>query len=242
MTTYRERTYRRSVSAKDLQSYRVAVRETDLRISSDGDMEQEARDLVFEYRLQLENYIASNPEFATTLLPYPPDPLAPAMIRDMIDVSGGLGVGPMASVAGAIAQYVGEGLLRLTRQVIVENGGDIFLKADRRVTVSIFAGESPFSEKLGLLIPEGQMPLGVCSSSAVVGHSLSMGVADVVCLLSSSALLADAGATAVGNRIRGKEDLKDVSEWADKLTGVLGGVAIVDDAMAAWGDVELVEI
>ncbi|MBW1868220.1 MAG: UPF0280 family protein, partial [Deltaproteobacteria bacterium] len=103
-------------------------------------------------------------------------------------------MGPMAAVAGAIAQYVGMGLLDLTDQVIVENGGDIFLKADRSLTVSVFAGASPLSGRFGLLIPVSRMPLGVCSSSATVGHSLSRGIADVVCILSPSSALADGAA------------------------------------------------
>ena len=75
----------------------------------------------------------------------------------------------MASVAGAIAQFVAQGLLESTNQVIVENGGDIFLKVNRPVNVSVFAGESPLSEKIGLKIPSRQMPLGICSSSGTVG-------------------------------------------------------------------------
>jgi ApbE superfamily uncharacterized protein (UPF0280 family) len=160
----------------------------------------------------------------------------------MIDVTRGLGVGPMASVAGAIAQYVGRGLMRITDQVIVENGGDIFLKAGRPVTVSIFAGDSLLSEKFGLLIPERQMPLGICSSSARVGHSLSMGIADVVCLLSPSAALADGAATALGNRIMAKKDIEKVAVRANEIEGIVGGVVIVEDSMATWGDVELVEL
>ncbi|MCK5487351.1 MAG: UPF0280 family protein, partial [Desulfobacterales bacterium] len=91
----------------------------------------------------------------------------------MIEATKKIGVGPMASVAGAIAQYVCAGLLMLSSQVIVENGGDICLKANRPVTVAIFAGASPLSERFGLLIPVKKKPLGICSSSATVGHSLS---------------------------------------------------------------------
>ena len=96
-------------------------------------------------------------------------------------------------------------------QVIVENGGDIFMVAKRPVTVSIFAGPSPLSEKFGLRIQERQMPLGICSSSATVGHSLSRGITDVVCLLSRSTALADAAATALGNRVRKISDLECVA-------------------------------
>ncbi|MBW2609454.1 MAG: UPF0280 family protein [Deltaproteobacteria bacterium] len=240
MTEYKERIYRKRVNAGDLVSFNVAVKETDLWVSSDRDLEKETRDLVFDCRNHLESYIRSNPEFKNTLQPYPEDPYAPPMVQEMIRATRTVGVGPMASVAGAVAQSVAEGLLGSTDQVIVENGGDIFLRVNRPVTVSVFAGESPLSEKIGLMIPTGQMPLGICSSSGTVGHSLSMGAADVVCLLSPSALLADGAATALGNRIREKKDLERVKEWADGITDLLGGVVILGDSMATWGDIELV--
>ncbi len=237
-----ERTYRKRINARGMVSFHIEVKETDLWVSADVNLEKETRDLVFELRQQLEEYISSHPKFMTSLLPYREDLYAPQVVREMIDVTRKIGVGPMASVAGAIAQHVAIGLLKFTEQVIVENGGDIFLQANRPVTVSIFAGSSPLSERFGLLIPVRQMPLGVCSSSATVGHSMSMGIADVVCLVSSSATLADGAATAVGNQIKRKTDLEIVSGVVNKIEGIIGGVVIVDDKMATWGDIELVEL
>jgi len=242
MSEYEGYDYRKRVRAKGLASFHVAVKETDLWVSADRNLEKETRDLIFDYRYQLENYITSHPIFLTTLKPYQEDPYAPPMVQEMIEMTRIIGVGPMASVAGALAQFVAGGLLELTDQVIVENGGDIFLKANRPVILSIFAGESPLSEKIGLEIPIRQMPLGVCSSSGTVGHSLSMGVADVVCLLASSAVLADGAATALGNRIRSNRDLDRVADWANEIKDVLGGIAIIGDRMAIWGDVELVDL
>jgi ApbE superfamily uncharacterized protein (UPF0280 family) len=232
-----KRTYRKRVSTGDLVSFHVAVKQTDLWVSAESNLEQETRDLVFDCRHQLESYISAHPEFATSLSPWPDDPYAPSMVKEMIGVTRDLGVGPMASVAGAIAQYVADGLMEFTGQVIVENGGDIFIRAGRPVTVAILAGNSPLNEKFGLLIPERQMPLGVCTSSATVGHSLSMGIADVACILSSSGALADGAATAVGNRIMQKSDLEKVGEWSNRVKGIIGGVLIVDDRMATWGDI-----
>ncbi|MEE4353209.1 MAG: UPF0280 family protein [Desulfatiglans sp.] len=242
MPGYEERKYRKRTQSPDLVSFRIAVRETDLWISADRDLKKEATDLVFDCRAQIESYIRFHPGFSTTLLPYEDDSTAPRLLRKMIHVTRNVGVGPMASVAGAIAQYVGEGLLMTTDQVIVENGGDIFLKANREVTVSLLAGDSPLSEKLGILIPQGHLPIGICSSSATVGHSLSMGTADLACLLSPSAALADAAATAVGNRIKTLESLESAASWARTIDGITGGVVIAGDRMAAWGDVELVGI
>jgi hypothetical protein len=230
------------VNTRDLVSFHVVVKETDLWVSADRNLEEETRDLVLTYRLQLESYISSHQTFMTTLQPYPEDPWAPPLVREMIKMTRSVGVGPMASVAGAMAQFVARDLLRSTGQIIVENGGDIFLKAERPITVSIFAGESPLSEKIGLKIPIRLMPLGICSSSGTVGHSLSMGAADVVCILSSSAILADGAATSFCNLIKGKRDLEMVSRRAQKIKGIFGGLAIIGDVMVTWGDVELVAL
>jgi ApbE superfamily uncharacterized protein (UPF0280 family) len=240
MIEYQERTYRKRARAKDLVSFHVVVKETDLWVSAERSLEDETRDLILDHRHQLERYIQSHPDFLTTLQPYPEDPYAPSLVREMIEATRGVGVGPMASVAGAIAQYVAKGLRKWSDQVIVENGGDIFLKTNRPVTVSILAGESPLSGKIGVVIYKEQMPLGICSSSATVGHSLSMGVADVVCLLSPSAVLADGAATALGNRIKSKMALEKVAIWAGQIKGIKGGLVIVGKKMATWGEIELV--
>ena len=242
MTEYRKRTYRKRVNTRDLVSFHVVVKETDLWVSADRNLEEETRDLVLTYRLQLESYISSHHTFMTTLQPYPEDPWAPPLVREMIKMTRSVGVGPIASVAGAMAQFVARDLLKSTDQIIVENGGDIFLKAERPITVSIFAGESPLSEKIGLKIPIRLMPLGICSSSGTVGHSLSMGAADVVCILSPSAILADGAATSLCNLIKGKRDLEMASRRAQKIKGIFGGLAIIGDVMVTWGDVELIAL
>jgi len=237
-----ERSYRKRVKAKGLVSFQIAMKETDLWVSAERRLEAETRDLVLNKRQQLETYIHTHPDFLTTLQPYPEDPYAPPMVREMIEASREIGVGPMASVAGAIAQHVASGLLQWTEQVIVENGGDIFLKVNRPVTVSLLAGDSPLSGRIGIKIRTQQMPLGICSSSGTVGHSLSMGKADAVCILSSSAIMADGAATALGNRIKSRTDLKRIATWADQIKDIRGGLAIIGDKMATWGDIELVDL
>lgn len=242
MREYTKRSYRSRLRPKGLACFEVAVRETDLWVCADSPLHQQVRDLVFALRHQLEAYLASHPGFSDSLLPLEEDPYAPPLVRKMMEAGLKAKVGPMAAVAGAIAQGVGEGLLQLSRQVIVENGGDIFMKMDRPVTVAIFAGTSALSGRVGLLIHPHQMPLGLCSSSGTVGHSLSQGVADAVSVAASSAALADSAATALGNRIKKREDLPRVAEWANEIGGIVGGVAILKDAMATWGDIELVAL
>jgi hypothetical protein len=190
----------------------------------------------------LEDYIKAKPDFLSTLLPYPEDPFAPEIIREMISVTRIFGVGPMAAVAGTIAQFVGSDLLEYSEEVIVENGGDIFLNTEKPVTVSIFAGSSRLSNKLGLIIHPEQMPAGVCTSSATVGHSLSLGIADAVSILAHSASVADAAATALGNRITHRSELKTAIDSIRESKDIHGGVVIVGKTMVSWGGIELTKI
>jgi ApbE superfamily uncharacterized protein (UPF0280 family) len=150
-----------------------------------------------------------------------------------------VGVGPMASVAGAIAEFVGNELLAFSPEIIIENGGDIFLKSLKKRLIGIYAGKSPLSGKIGLEINEQDTPLGVCSSSGTVGHSLSYGKADAVVVLSKSATLADAAATAIGNLIVEPSDIPRGIEFAKGIESLLGIIIIKDDKMGLWGKVKI---
>jgi uncharacterized protein len=236
---YVERHYRNRVKVKDLNTFHVSVKETDLWVSAELDLKKETEDIVHDLRFKLEGYIETYPQFLTTLTSWPDDPYAPLIIRDMISCSRTTGVGPMAAVAGAVAQHVAYGLKDLSQQIIIENGGDIYMNVSRDVTVSIYAGTSPLSDRVGIAIPEKMMPVGVCSSSGKIGHSLSLGNSDVVCVIARSAALADAAATALGNTVKTKRDLITLSERAESIEGVLGVVAIMEDEMTAWGEIEL---
>jgi ApbE superfamily uncharacterized protein (UPF0280 family) len=238
----KDHAYRKGLHPKDLTSFRVLIKETDLMVSSSKDLRKQTRDSVYHYRRQLEDYIKSKPNFLSTLLSYPEDPFAPEIIREMISATRIFGVGPMAAVAGTIAQLVGRDLLQYTKELIVENGGDIFLKTERPVTVSFFAGSSKLSDKLGIVIYPEQMPAGICTSSATVGHSLSLGSADSVCIISSKASIADAAATALGNRITDQFKLKREIESMRKSKDIKGGVVIIGKTMASWGEIELTKI
>lgn len=239
---FAERKYRGSVDGTGLSCFSVQVKETDLWISADIDLSKETRDLVFECRFQIESFIIDHPDFESTLYPFTKNDYSPPLVDEMISAGRQFGVGPMASVAGAVAQYVGNGLLTYSDQIIVENGGDIFISSKRPVTVSILAGDSPLSGRFGLRFKGSQTPVGVCSSSGVVGHSLSMGSAHVACVVSTSATVADAAATSLCNRIREQTDMKKAIKWAQGMTSIIGGVIILDDTMGTWGDISLVQI
>jgi ApbE superfamily uncharacterized protein (UPF0280 family) len=238
----KDHSYRRRAHSGNLVSFRVLIKETDLLVSASRDLSAQTRDMVHAVRGQLEDYLRSNPDFYSSLLPCPEDPFAPEIIKEMVSASRVFNVGPMAAVAGAIADLVGSGLLEYSDEVIVENGGDIFLNTVRPAIVSVYAGKSRLSNRLGLITDPEQMPLGICTSSATVGHSLSLGIADAVCVVARSASLADAAATALGNRIKSRHVLKREIEAISESEAIKGGIVIIGKTMATWGEIELTRI
>lgn len=239
---YEERTYRNLVKTDDLVTFQVIVKETDLLIRAAKDISREARESVLKYRHQIETYIERNPPFQGSLSPLLDDPHAPGIIREMIRTSQVAQVGPMAAVAGAMAESVSRDLLELSQEVIVENGGDIYLSTSRERTIGIYAGSSPLSLKLGIVLQPEDTPVGICTSSGTVGHSLSFGKADAVCILSKSAALADAAATAVGNRVQEGKDIDRGLEKGKEIEGVLGTLIIVGEKVGVWGDIRLTKL
>jgi len=146
----------------------------------------------------------------------------------------------MASVAGAVSEFVGKDLFNQTENLIIENGGDIFLRSKSKLIVAIYAGESALSYKINISVNSEETPLGICTSSATVGPSLSFGKADAVCVISKSATLADAAASAIGNRVKSKKDIKAALDYGIKIHGVTGIIIIYGDDMGVIGDVTFV--
>ncbi len=239
---YRPRQYRRHVCKPGLAAFRVVVQETDLHLQTDAAMETLVRERVIYYRGVLESYIRQYPDFATSLTPWRRDGPTPPIVADMVTASRMAGTGPMAAVAGAMAACVGADLLAHSREVIVENGGDVFVCTMRPVTVGIYAGCSPLNLKVGIRAGGGGVPAAVCTSSGTIGHSLSFGKADAVSILADACTLADAVATAAGNRVAGAGDIRPAIEWARRIAGVRGVLVIIGDKMGAWGDLELVPL
>ncbi len=236
---YQPRTYRHWVKDKDLVSFNVVVKETDLFIRASTNLKRKAHKLVLKYRDILEKYIDQHPLFLTSLEPLPISEDAPRIVRAMSEATAAVGVGPMASVAGAVAEFIGEELLAFTPEIIIENGGDIYLKSLRKRLVGIYAGKSPLTGKIGLEIEAEDTPLGICTSSGTVGHSLSLGMADAVVILAKSAILADAAATAIGNLIVKPGDIPKGIELAKSINGLMGVVIIEGETIGIWGKVKL---
>lgn len=241
-TSYEPRTYRHWVKSGGLVSFGVTVRETDLYISAVTNLRAKALRLVVKHRAALERYIERHPLFLTSLRPVPAAGDAPRIVKEMCRAADIAGVGPMAAVAGAIAEFVGSELLPFSPEIIIENGGDIYLKSTKERVVGVYAGRSPLSGRIGIVVSGEDTPLGVCTSSGTVGHSLSFGQADAVIVISPSTALADAAATAIGNRIAQSTDIPRGLEFARSISGLDGVLIIKDDDLGAWGKVRICEM
>lgn len=234
-------TYRNWVQDQDLTSVTVRVEESDLFIRADKRLDAQARQYLRYLRSLIQDYIRRDPEFASSLEPHSVGPEAAGIVREMSRASFSAGVGPMAAVAGAIAEHLGRELLKYSTQVIVENGGDIFIKTDRPRKVAIFAGASCYSGKLALQISPSRQYWGICTSSGTVGPSLSFGRADAVVVICNSAILADAWATRLANMVKSVSNVEKVLSFAKDIAEIKGTIVIIGEKIGARGEVELVK-
>ena len=240
MGNYSHRFYRESMHAEGLVPFRVSLGESDLFLFARRDLTREALLSLSRHRSDLERFMERQPPFASTFRPYEVPDDAPPVVKVMSDASRRAGVGPMAAVAGALADMVGADLAALSEEVIVENGGDIHMRSGRERRVGIFAGNSPWSGRLALRIratpPDG---IGICTSSATVGPSYSAGRADCALVVAESAALADAAASALGNRAKGPERIEGALNEVMGFEGVAGCLLIMGERLGVRGDLEL---
>ena len=237
------RSYRTLMKRKGLVPFTVRHKETDLFIQAPRDFSRQVSAWVVEARGAIEEYARFHPGFIESYVPLPTDPLAPAIVKRMLEAGDVAGVGPMAAVAGAISEYVGSRIAEACQgEVMVENGGDLFLRLLSPVTVSIFAGKSPLSGKVGVKLTPGKGPVSVCTSSGTLGHSRSFGQADAVTVIGSDCALSDAAATAAGNLVVRRKDIEKALAFLKGIQGVTGAIVIKADAIGAFGDLELVPL
>lgn len=194
-------------------------------------------ELIKQYTL-LEEYLHKNPFFATTYEPIKAGEDAPKIAQIMADAAEKTGVGPMASVAGAYADILGEFLQKKgAKEAIIENGGDIYIKTKKERIVGVYAGPSKFSNKIGFLIKPEDTPCGICTSSDTVGHSISLGRSDAVTVFADTAALADAAATAIGNQVKGKDAIKKAIKKAREIKEIRGAIIIQGETLGAYGKI-----
>ena len=243
---FEPRTYRQKMETGRFKTFPVSYFETDLWIgvkskSDHPKIKDFALKKVIELRSILENYISINPDFGKTLSPLSVDLKAPLFIQEMMVAAEKANVGPMAAVAGIFSEYIGKELELNFEidEIIVENGGDIYLNIKEPITISIFAGKSVLSEKVGIKILPEFAPLGVCTSSGTIGHSFSFGKADAVMIVCKNTALADAYATSFCNLIKKEEDIESIINKISKSSDILSAAIILNDKLGITGKFKL---
>jgi len=239
---YENRTYRNLSKREGLVSFTATVKETDLHIQAESNLKKKAMRAVVKARKMIESYALIDPSFLTSLVPVKAKEGAPAIVMEMIRAGTLANVGPMAAVAGAIAEFTGKKLMKASNEVIVENGGDIFMHLETDSVFGIHAGDSILSMKIGVHIQCQNRPIALCTSSGTLGHSKSFGRADAATVISQSCALADAAATALGNIVQTGEDIKSAMELGAAIPGITGIIIIKGENIGAWGDLELVNL
>ncbi|MEM2994641.1 MAG: UPF0280 family protein [Candidatus Bathyarchaeia archaeon] len=181
-----------------------------------------------ENKRKLEEYIRKNPKFLYSLKPVHVGDDCPAIVKLMAKASEKANVGPMAAVAGVLADLAVEAMLaKGANTALIENGGEVSAVSSEPVNIMLSAGNHPLSKKIGFKLEK--FPAGVATSSGVYSHALSFGEAEAVTVFAENAGLADAAATAIGNLIVGGNPQKAVENGIEKALAIKGvkGVFII---------------
>jgi ApbE superfamily uncharacterized protein (UPF0280 family) len=185
---------------------------------------------IVRQRRILEDYISRHPEFQKSLEPLELLAGAPEVAQRMARAAKLAGVGPMAAVAGAMAQFAGLAALDAgAREVIVDNGGDIYICAVEPVIIGLKTGTAEVGDRLAFSLKPDDTPISICSSSGKMGHSMSLGECDLATVVAKDAALADAAATAVANLVKTVDDIDPALENISSIDDV-DGVMIVKGA------------
>jgi len=220
---------------------KLSIDETQINLVTDIKNNNLKKDII-KNRNELKSYIAKNPKFVNSLKPIEGNN-SPRIARLMIEASKIANVGPMAAIAGTIAEISVDYLMdQGSKYSIVDNGGDISFinkKNKKKVVCGIYAGESPLSGKIAFEFKNYKYPIGICSSSGTVGFSLSYGRSDCVTIIAEKSSIADGLATAIANNVNGKTDNDAVERGlltADKFKDhFIGGLIIVGESIGTIG-------
>ncbi|NQU86788.1 MAG: UPF0280 family protein [Mariniphaga sp.] len=243
---YEPRLYRQQFNKDRFYSFVTIHRETDLWIGIDNasyvpEMEDRAYKKVVELRKKLDKFIIEFPEFEKSINPVLPGKETIPEAREMAYMATKTGIGPMATVAGLFAQEVGKDILKnfQVKELIIENGGDIFFQLKEDLVLSVYAGKSALSEKIGIQISALETPLGVCTSAGTVGPSLSFGKADAVMVACKNIILADALATAFGNKMKSASNIDAVLKLSEEYPEILSLVIICEGKVGIRSNFEV---
>jgi ApbE superfamily uncharacterized protein (UPF0280 family) len=255
---YNERFYRSNFATQRFHPLCIQEGESDIWIGwnargetvDHAELQNAAEKILSSLRKDILEYAKQYPYFLTALEPIPQNDKAPAIIFSMTAAAHAADVGPRASVAGALAEYLGKMLDDQFHfeEIVVENGGDFWLKIQSPLSIGVYAGLSSLSQNLAVVLHPENTPVGLACSSGTVGPSLSYGKADASLVIAKSAAAADAWATALGNRAKSKNDLEEAlallfdgagKYFSHESLKPLGALLIMGDTMAARGNIIL---
>jgi ApbE superfamily uncharacterized protein (UPF0280 family) len=232
--------YRNNVKTGGKYHWKITYQYSDLLLSSDkniaGLIEKPLKDI---YRY-LNKCFKEDPVFLRSLSPVRINPGYPEIIKKMCLLSAEFNVGPMAAVAGTVNEFLAERINKYCGNLIIENGGDLYLRSKNDRILGIYVKNKYFKDSISIRIKAANMPCGVCASSGTFGHSLSLGKCDLAVVMSKSAITADAAATAVANSISCKDDILASIEHFRNCRGIDGLLLIKEDQIGLWGNIELV--
>ena len=227
---------------------RKTFKESSILFQSDRELAIKAAvEAVLRHRLELDRYILGNPTFLRELEPIDVEPYAPRIVQTMSNAAKAAGVGPMATVAGALADVALEAMLASKASVaIVEDGGEIAASSQRPFNIGLYAGKTPLSKQVGFRILPADCPIGVATSSASLGHAISFGEADSATVFARTAALADGAATAICNAVKGEDPERSIQKGlkhAKSIPGVRGVMVVRGNYVGTSGSIpQLVKI
>jgi ApbE superfamily uncharacterized protein (UPF0280 family) len=206
---------------KDLIKRAFHLKESNCTIISDReDTIEKAVKAIEHHRGHLEKYIQEHQEFLYSLKPVPVGK-GPRVVKLMAEASLKADVGPMAAVAGVLADLAVEEMVDAGSKVaVVENGGEVSAVSNQSIDIALAAGDAPLSREMGFRLKE--FPVGVATSSGLYSHALSFGEAEVVTIFAVDAGVADAAATAVANLIKGDDVRGIIKQGVDRALDIEG--------------------
>ncbi|MDL2285640.1 UPF0280 family protein [Desulfovibrio sp. OttesenSCG-928-F07] len=240
---YSIRSYRAQSPNAAEQSFQVVLEESDLWVtclkSAPADIAKQMLNHLSALRSTIKAWANLNPEFATSLTPLPCNGNEPEIIQQMLQAAQLMQVGPMAAVAGTVAEAICRKFLPYTSEIIVENGGDVFICSAKDRNIGLLPDPATKSY-IGVKLKKELFPVSVCSSSSTIGHSLSFGKGELVTVIAKSAAIADAAATSYCNKLQNKNDIELIINLAQKDPHILGVFAQIGDQIGLWGNIELI--
>lgn len=233
--------YRNKIKSREKYNWQITFRFSDLLVSCNKNVSSKIVQLVKEIYGLLDSVIREEPSFQKSLSPVKIKENHPPVIKKMCLKSALFNVGPMAAVAGAVCDYIASGLNNCCERLIIENGGDIYIRSTRDVDVGVYLKNKNFKDTINIKIKAKSTPCGLCSSSGAFGHSLSLGKSDLVTVLSHSTISADAAATSIANRIGDASDIGKIIEKYKEIKDINGILIVKDNKLGIWGNIELID-